>query len=429
MNTDDEEDVVMSSPPQEQFNIRSNDRQFSCEPHCNPPPDGFGGASASAAFFSSSSSSSSQMNNITFTTQYLDIDSLHKHIIEISTSLTNSINDYKQWLKDKEAEIETRYMMNQIEATLSLFNRVNNVRSKLQQSNKILNSWQVMIQDKLWDIIENIRSYEKVKNRLDGYKNAGMIESSYGGDIGLSANRNDQARRKITHTKGINRSLNKIKNIESELNNNLIEFYSEINSFNSGTIRVKNKMLDLVSLGKDIDSLVQDESPLSRVQNDLANIINASDVQVRLTTENSAETIFNAMQVRNPIDVDLRDPASLFSTDELVVHLNTIKNNKLYTPNAVVSIEKILEYATKAAPNDPRIKTLAIDIRNNTPDKVFRDLRRNMRDQDTIYVRLGKIESLIRNLDKNDRPTYNDGLEALLLETREVARAFLEKDD
>lgn len=399
--------------------ITSNDRAFACPTCTTTAATGGGGVYYSGltgvrnAVFDASSS-------ITFDGEFLDVDRVQADVSRVMAVLNDNIAKYKRWLTEKQEAFE--HYFTEYDASEELFNKLNLIVAQIKQSQKMLTAWYMTVQDIVSDVWDGIRSYAEAKNLLLSY--GLQNEQTY--SIGLPINPVTLAKKNRTKSKALHKQKTKALNAETAIRQALFLLESELSAFNQGIVRNRNgRFVNLVELGESIDSLYDRDSPLVRVQQELAQMINASDVKVTLRAGlmpdiNEASGRASFVQTLKPTEAP--------NEYELIKNLQNVADNRLYTVNTRPAIEKIIHYAethTNTDTNRTKLAELVREIRGNVPTSVLNKLRVSMRQQDVVFENAAYIKRLLNNLHDKDRPLLARQLKDVLKETYETARGDL----
>lgn len=263
----------------------------------------------------------------------------------------------------------------------------------------------------MWDAIG---AYESAKNVLVSY--GAQNEQSY--SIGLSVNPVALAKKNRTKSKVFSKQTTKALSAETVIRQALFQLESELNAFNQGIVRTQNgKFVNLVDLGDAIDALYNRESPLVRVQQEVAHMINRAEIKV--TLEHDALPVIGKAVERKSFAVGLED-AKMPTEFDLMSTLHDIASNSLYTVNTKASIDKTIDYADKNIEtelNRALLAELTREIRANSPVNVIRELQITMRQKEEWFKNVARIKRLLKHLHRADVPILSPRLNDLLKET------------
>lgn len=407
MNMDiDEEARTAEAPVVATGQISSNDRNIVCGIHCTRTENG------EVRFTIGNDNDVFTFNNVTLDARYLNVEELELKLSNVSESLEARVSEYKRWLEDEEAMFEAKYMLREIRADAELFNRVNNTIGRLRQGKKILNKWNIMMRNRYTRIIRTLYDYKRSKSELETNQNS-MVYSS-----GLDTNPVTLAKKKEARSKSIVRQINRVVSSETKLEHELLNYQMHLDSFKRNVIQIDDdRELDMVQLGKDIESLSENASPLARVQEDLAARINADTVKHTLRTRDVSLKAF-----RDTLTYEAFPTISsrYVTTDHLIDLLTKLSNYSIYTNNSKDRLERVLTYADNLAQTSERsdeINRLSETIRKNDPKTVIESLQYNV--EPDPYECVLRIENILKNLDHRDRVTYQPVLNAILDSCRE----------
>lgn len=402
--------------------ISGNDRAFVCST-CKATAGG--GASklyysglngVRSAIFNSSSS-------ITFDGEFLDIDRLQADVSRVMAVLNDNIAKFKLWMKEKQEMFEQYFT--ESDASEELFNKLNLIVAQIKQGQKMLTTWYTSVQDIVSDVWDGIRAYAEAKNLILSYG----LQDEQAYSIGLPVNPVTLAKRNRTKSKSLYKQKTKALNAETAIRQALFHLESELSAFNQGIIRTRNgKFINLTDLGQAIDSLYDRETPLVRVQQELAQLINRSEINVKLRAglmpdingmSNSASFVQTLQPTEGPTEYDL------------IKNLLHIADNRLYTSNTSESIDKIISYAeehVKYELNKTKLAELTAAIRGNVPTTVLNKLRLMMRQEDVVFENIAYVKRLLKHLHAKDKPLLEPELNDVLKELYSTGKRKLERE-
>lgn len=401
--------------------ISSNDRAFVCTT-CKAAADGASNLYYSGlngvrnALFNTSSS-------ITFDGEFLDIDRLQADVSRVMTVLNDNIAKFKQWLKEKQEMFEQYFT--ESDASEELFNKLNLIVAQIKQGQKMLTTWYTSVQDIVSDVWDGIRAYAEAKNLILSYG----LQDEQAYSIGLPVNPVTLAKRNRTKSKSLHKQKTRALNAETVIRQALFLLESELNAFNQGIIRTRNgKFINLVDLGQAIDSLYDRETPLVRVQQELAQLINSSQINVTLR----AGLMPNVNEMSNSASfVQTLQPTEGPTEYDLIKNLMHIADNRLYTSNTRESIDKIISYAEahiNTETNKTKLAELTAEIRGNVPTTVLNTLRVTMRQENVVYENMARIKRLLKYIHPKDKPLVEPELNEVMKELLSTAQRRLDRE-
>lgn len=351
-------------------------------------------------------------SSITFDGHFLNTNQLYEDVSHEMAVLNDNITRYKAWLKKKQERFE--HYFTESFASEELFNQLNLIVAQIKQGLKMLTSWYMSVQEIVSDVWDGIRAYESAKNVLVSY--GAQNEQSY--SIGLSVNPVALAKKNRTKSKVYSKQTTKALSAETVIRQALFQLESELNAFNQGIVRTQNgKFVNLVDLGDAIDALYNRESPLVRVQQEVAHMINRAEIKV--TLEHDALPVIGKAVERKSFAVGLED-AKMPTEFDLMSTLHDIANNSLYTVNTKASIDKTIDYADKNIEtkyNRALLAELTQEIRANSPVNVIKELQMSMRQKEDLFENVARIKRLLKHLHRADVPILSLRLNDLLTET------------
>lgn len=382
--------------------ITGNDRAFVCTA-CKTTMNNGAGRQHKLHDWSSS---------VTFDGHFLNTSQLYEDVSHEMAVLNDNITRYKAWLKKKQERFE--HYFTESFASEELFNQLNLIVAQIKQGLKMLTSWYMTVQEIVSDVWDGIRAYESAKNVLVSY--GAQNEQSY--SIGLSVNPVALAKKNRTKSKVFSKQTTKALSAETVIRQALFQLESELNAFNQGIVRTQNgKFVNLVDLGDAIDALYNRESPLVRVQQEVAHMINRAEIKV--TLEHDALPVIGKAVERKSFAVGLED-AKMPTEFDLIKTLHDIAHNSLYTVNTKASIDKTIDYAEKnieTESNRALLADLTQEIRANRPSDVINELQMSMRQKEALFLNVARIKRLLKHLHRADVPILSPRLNELLKET------------
>lgn len=391
-------------PPADEL-VTGNDRAFVCTACMTKSHNGAGRQHRPVDWSSS----------ITFDGHFLNIGQLYADVSHEMAVLNENITRYKAWLKNKQERFEDYFT--ESFASEELFNQLNLIVAQIKQGLKMLTSWYMTVQEIVSDVWDGIRAYESAKNILVSY--GAQNEQSY--SIGLSVNPVVLAKKNRTKSKVFSKQTTKALGAETAIRQALFQLESELNAFNQGIIRTRNgKFVNLVDLGDAIDSLYNRESPLVRVQQEVAHMINRAEIKV--TLEHDALPVIGESVERKSFASELKD-AKMPTEYDIIKTLHDIANTGLYTVNTKASIDKTIDYAEKnieTESNRALLADLTREIRANRPSDVIQQLQLSMRQKEELFGNVARIKRLLKHLHHADVPILSPRLNELLKETMQT---------
>lgn len=354
-------------------------------------------------------------SSVTFDGQFLDIDRLQADVSQVMAVLDDNITAYKRWLKEKQESFEQYFT--EYAASEELFNQLNLIVAQIKQGQKMLTSWYMDVREIVSDIWDGIRTYATAKNMLLSH---GMLyEQSY--STGLSVNPVTMAKKNRTKSKVLNKQKTKALSAETSIRQSLFQLESELNAFNQGVIRTQNgKFVNLADLGEAIDSLYNRESPLVRVQHELANMINRTKVKVKLRAGSMPDV---GEASKRDTFVQRLKPTVAPNEFDIIKTLQKIADTSLYTANTKAGIDKAIAFAEKNIQtefNKTLLDELTREIRGNSSVAVFDRLRLSMRRKADLFENVAYIKRLSKHLHAEDRRLLGTQLDELLAETMQT---------
>lgn len=387
--------------------ITNNDRQFECP------------------LASSSSSSTPLSSALSLDAKVLDVDEVRASLDSIASSLANSVGEYKSWLESREAEFELRYLANDFSRDIALFNRLNGVVSRVRQARKRLNGWYSHMQELLANAIDQLGTYSESVAVVQGFSQPDITTINAG--IAF-ASPLAQAKRNVSKIRSMQKHLNTLSITESRLKTSLINLRTQMESFSRGVIRNDGKLLDLVEVGKLVNELMGGDTPLLRVQHQLANTINLTKTNVNVSTA-PFNLPSSPQQMTSFLENLERGNAN--EANVILERLRTMSDITLYTDNTRENIESIAKLAQTRI-NDQDVErrreldSLLAKIRNNTPNRVLNRYSQQARREDGVFLRVQNLNLIIANLHPADRDLYETAFREIYRETYAEAQRSID---
>lgn len=407
--------------------VRSNDRIFSCTLEtCDGGSD-----------FRRFSSSNRHGGSISIRACFLDVEKLRESLYYALNHVGNELIQLRAWLYEREQEYELKFLASGGAASTdqTTFNKVNVTLSRLRRQVDQLGRWYGDFQDQVAYALDTLGSYSETASVL---RNFAPNESTGG----LPPNPIVLARRNITRAKAIQRQTNNLARTESRLNTTIASIQRQLDSFSSGIVRFRGRVINIPELATLIGQLSNDGSPLERVQLMIANASNSLKQVYSVGTESRSPSI----HVPETAQFKQLLPGSDASMEELLEYLRTLSVSTLYTDNTKSPLEGAITYVRDRALKDrvavrdqngvptgatqPNPSTLAaVDryasrIRASLPGRVIEKYRAAVRDREGIYLRLNRLHELIGNVQPGDE-IYKRELQDIYDETYDVLETEL----
>lgn len=266
--------------------IRSNDRTFSCNGgDCtNNNSNGMNnnGNNFNGNFPNNNNNNNNNLprdnvnygnNLLNLNLQIYNVQGLLQYADELDSIAIASCREYNDILLIKESSIEYRVDFNDIPADQNTFNRINAVLPKLRQGRKVIDEWLRDFQYKTEDLRENLREYEETLVTIQNiYDNLTFAANN--------VNVVQLAKQNVSKSKVIQKRINTLASLNVEINRQLQDINFKLRDLYNGTLRVKkdrtDKRVNIVDLLNSLNVITnEDVTPLNRVQNYIANIINS----------------------------------------------------------------------------------------------------------------------------------------------------------
>lgn len=362
------------------MSISNNDREFECTMKSCGVAD----------------PTSELLGSISINAKFLDIDNLRDELYEILKTVNDSIDKLKSWLKDKEQKFEMQYTVREVNANITLFNKLSDATGKLRQYQLNIDKWYSNFQDLISLCMDYMGKYAESMATIKSFDTKTVITG------GLTESLITLAKENIKKSKTIQKQISSAILSEAKIKTMLSTIQRQVDSFSRGYIIVDDESFNLKYLGTIIDNLTDSESPLYRVQENLAQLINSSKIQFKLESvdpnehDTPATTFISEITNNKPI-----------TEKDILNYLEKISTSVLYTNNTKSDIEKFIDIVYKYIPldneNRPAVDASIEQIRSNVPDKLVEQYQESIRTKENIYLRLSELNSFIHNIVEGDK--------------------------
>lgn len=402
--------------------VTSNDREFDCE-------------TTDERCYSSAARSDDGRpfagNVVAMDARVLDTDALRADLDRMAVTLASSVDEYKRWLESRESEFELRYLANDFTRDISLFNRLNGVVSRVRQARKRLNGWYSRMQELLANALDQLGTYSESVAVIQSYAQPDFTNFGVAGGGISFLSPLAQAKRNVSKVRSVQRHLNTLALTESRLKTTVITLRTQLEMFSRGVVRHDGKLLDLAEVGKLVSELMGGDTPLLRVQQQLADTINATRASVRVTS------VPPGAPFNSDIGGGSGGEGGRFSAagggadaneaDAILERLRAIAETTLYTNSTQQNIEGIARLAHARINEHDTVRRGQLDellseIRSNTPIAVINRYGQQARRSDGVFLRVKQLNLLIANLQPADRELYEAQLREIYDETYEEAQ-------
>lgn len=371
--------------------ITGNDRRFTC---------GYGEC-GNAADFRANGALPNNMYNFDFT--LFNVQALRDNLDASFQSLKIARDELINWIELSENDVAFKVNAGVIPRDASLFNKLTNVVPRINKFKRLINAWFVSTQDLVYELSATLTNYDNISIKLQMLGVNPTVTYNT-----LTDNVVAIARKNLSRSKSIQQQTNKLIVVDAKIRDLLVKLQNKNNEFSSGMLKYseENTVLDLKEVVNVINSLGGKDSPLVALQKSLSETLNAQPIRFRIDTP----------------DVNLLTPVpgipdlgrNLPGPDEIIRILQSVKNSFLYTKSTKIQLEPIEGYIRELR-DTPRYDEFVIIlqdiIENNTPNRLFQELRRQASEPEGIYLLLDRINSLRRNLQPEDaiyRPALDE---------------------
>lgn len=377
--------------------ITTNDRRFTCDASkCNLD------SSATIQDYSFLSAN----NHFNLNLEIFNVESIQAYIDNVLSQVTMIRDAYMDWLTQKEIAIEDKVSIRNVPTNQTLFNKLNILIPKLVQGKKLFSQWFSDFHLMVLDIAENLQSYSEAQSKIESLFVASTSAS------GLDLNIVTVAKQNQSKSKSIQKQITRLMAMDSKIRLSIKKLQYKMRELYDGVLRVGDKTLRLKELGASIDELSGGESPLVRVQNMLANIINTTQETFTLKTNKVAQlNIPDAQKLMNTLQSGER-----VSEEEILNYLTDMANYRLYTTESEKVLVPAFTAITKNHANSPRFPEMQQkinEIKRNEPHVIISNLRSDINENRDIYLIIHRIENIQKNLTGADITVYGNDLKEL----------------
>lgn len=333
----------------------------------------------------------------------LNTQVLIEQLSMLKENARQAVNGYMTWLDNLEAEVELKRNLNEIKPTMTLFNRLDVLIPKVLRGRKNLNAWHTNFLNVSSQLQDYIRQYTNVSSQITELAQQAQLQTS------LPVNMVRVAKRNLSKSKSIERQTTKVLSLETQIRNTSRTLLFSLNDLAAGIINLPGASpFNVNTLAAAFAELNTDNTPLQRIQNNLADIINSTPINYSLNTR--------------PIE-QLNDPTTIsgllarlnnesFDGDKIMKALAHFKDSYLYTDHTREALDAIFKYITINGSNSPQYAAMVAlieDTKKNLPSTVIEELRTRSTSNENIYVTIKRITDILDNLDPSD-VVYRDAL-------------------
>lgn len=390
--------------------IRGNERRFDALSGCEPmvvDGDNDGGSGNLLTF-----------RGVNLSAEFLDVNATRENVSSVMHSVSQSIDEYRSWLDDKERDFELAFWLNKVPSSGTLLNNVSRVVSRVKKDRVALNKWYAELQDEANDALDAVSEYERLRDQLQLVGGADIAA-----DTPIAA-----ARRNLSSVRSTQRVMTRLIRAESKLRDRIANIRMRVDAFARGVIRVNGERspLDMIATARAIDELTSGGSALERVQDIVARRL-AADGATRLTLTQARPIervdLANGFTSRSK-DGDHVSP----SDDEILRRTRDIADKILLTENTRPMIEQFVNALhSRIKPDHPmrgELDALLNRLYNNYPNRVIEELLGQARREDGIYLRIQRANNILLNLDPGDR-IYEAPLREVIREMNDFASRLI----
>lgn len=386
-----------STSPIKPAPITTNDRQFTCDASkCNLD------SSAAVQDYTFLSAN----NHFNLNLEIFNVELIQDYIDNTLSQVTMIRDAYMEWLAEKETAIELKVSLRNVPINQTLFNKLNILIPKLVQSKKLFSQWFSEFHLTILDIAENLQKYSEAQSKIESLFVASTNAS------GLEMNIVTVAKENQSKSKSIQKQITRLMAMDAKIRFSIKNLQYKMRELYDGVLRVGDRTLNIKDLGALIDELSGGESPLVRVRNMLANIINSTQETFTLKTNKVTQLhIPDAQQLMNTLQSGER-----VSEESVLNYLNDMANYRLYTTES----EKVLVPAFTAiikiysnSPRFPEMQQKINEIKHNAPHIIISNIRSDINENRDIYLIINRIENIQKNLTGQDITVYGNELREL----------------
>lgn len=346
-------------------------------------------------------------SNVSIDINGLKIDELRTHIDGFIVQLNDVINVLMVSIQNKEQLIAITISTGMKTIDNSLFSKLNMVASKIKKIKQQIKVWHRNIYDIYNDVIVNINKYSEVLSRLNTLK---LTNNNF---VGLSKSITSLAVKHQSKSASIQRDITKLIRFDTQIQNLIQNLNRKLYELNSGLLILDDNSapIDLNELNRLINELDDNDSPLTKIQKHISEIIVSQPINIQYDTKTAMPT-FNF----NEIQTKLNNEDDLF---KLVQRINDVRTYLLYTDETKQDLDDIFKIILKQTTSET-ITNLVSEtheyIRNNIPRNVLTVLRQELQNNTNIYLNVYRIKGILKHMKQLDSAVYKDEFIVLLKE-------------
>lgn len=375
--------------------------------------------------------------------RFLDVETTRADVNDALRIVGEAIDEYRNWLVGKESDFEVVFWVDAVPLDSSLLSNVSRVISRLKRDRAILSRWHTEFQEKANDVLGSVAEYDELRAQLVasiGPDAAHDFSTTFADLTPLAI-----ARRNVSSVRATQRLTTRLLRAEARLRDRSTRFRTLVDAFSRGVLRTEDgRTIDLAETGRAIDELAATGrgggTPLARVQDAIARRIAEKGLAVTgLSLRARRAPLQRIMPLGGADDVTafVRDASrkgggGYVTSAEIVERTRRMVDEILYTENTRPLIDMYADVVLgRVAENDParvELVDLINRLRRNYPNVVINELLGQARREDGLFLRIERVNGLLRNLDPGDR-VYETPLREILREMQELARRRIYDDN
>lgn len=389
--------------------INRNDRNFKC---------GFGKCDVASVTPLSGTINPNDLINLDFT--LIDIDALRENLTTVSDEVNLACNRILDWLTSLEQQIALKIQTGDIEMDRNLFNKLNSIIPKFTSARKVINLWRadyINMSAYLSDLFSN---YSEIVAKVE------LLDSQNTMVTGLRESVVTLAKQHLTKSKSIQNAMSKILSLDSRIRTEMQTLTFKIKELSTGILRYGDgDILNLSELSNAAQSLVDDDSPLVRIQTQLSKVIASTPLNFTLQTREP--TLLPSVNMEsNTFAININTMPS----STVLEKLRAFKDTILYTSSTQPTVDALETFINAEFKNDAQYTSM-IDLINrirqeNRPVPFIDALQIRASNPDNIYLTIDTIRKVIDNLNINDA-IYGERLNEILNTAVDTAKNIVNK--
>jgi hypothetical protein len=350
------------------FYVQSNDRILNC---------------ASCDVHMSSNSS-----NFVVDIAQVDISNLNEWVRKVEDTVNTYMNDLTNYLNVLERSFELKYQSGLTKKDITLFNKINLVADRSKNFKSLQRAWRNNFLHETEYLHGLFLNYTRAKQIIDNAKSD-------------TSNLDSLARAKYTTNKlkSVQRQTNKIDRLVSDIGLSIQRIQSMMNGLKGNVLSVDSKIFNIDEYIDLIKDLGNDVSPLTKIQNDLAEWINSNKYTV------------STVQTVTVPEAPTFDSTKYKTFEEIENALRYAKMYVIYNHKTYTELESMFNYARSLADANQTVtlERLIQDIKQNTPENLITYFENLFRNPVNLIAELSRLKVIaVSNLDTDLKQKFTN---------------------